>query len=642
MHRQAPLGAAALNSRFAGAIILAAAIFVVDTFTTLMSAVAVLYVLVLILLGDVAPKRAIWASVVVCMALTLFSFFYVHGVHGHVDATLRLVFSLAALIATAFIVLRRHADQETLAAQADLLDVTRDAIFLTDSRGRIVYWNHGAEQLYGWTCEEAYGEDAHALLSTYFPVSRGAIRQALAETGSWQGELIHRTRDGRAVQVLSRWRWRESGRRHAGTILETDTDITDQKAAAEALEQSERRFRTIFQTLAVAIWEHDLRPLRAWLNALRAEGITDLGQHLGQNPGIVREMRATVPVTDVNDTALRLMGIATKEDFFGQLNDYLVDSDDDFIAFLLALDSGQPSFVNESTVRTRQGTLLRVIAAFNFPPPDLFDRVQVCILDVTERIRDQEALQRTRDQLEHALRAATVGEVSASIAHEINQPLAAITTQAAAARRWLDRTPPDLDEVRACLDEAASAARRASQVVRRIRSFMTQVEPERVPLDINAIIDEALRLIQNDLASNGVSLLPSPSLPGAVIEGDRIMLQQLLINLMTNALQAMQTLPEGVRRLTVHPRHVDGGIAIDVFDSGPGFSEQAAQKAFEPFFTTKSNGMGLGLAMCRTIVSAHEGRITIEPPGAGWGGRITAWVPVAASVSAEAIATARQ
>ncbi|MBS7545317.1 PAS domain-containing sensor histidine kinase [Ancylobacter oerskovii] len=619
-----------MKCRYAGAAALAAAIFAIDSFTMLSSAVAVLYVLVLILIGDTASERTIRATAAGCIALALFSFFYGHDDAVALDAVLRLVFSVAAVLATAFIVLKRLADQQTVASQAELLDVTSDAIFLTDVAGRVIYWNHGAEALYGWSFDEAYGQDPHALLATRSAPSRSAIRGALAREGSWEGEVTQTTRDGRTIHVFSRLRRRTEPGRYEGTTLETNTDITQRKAAIEALSQSEQRFRTIFETLAVAIWEHDLRPVKAELDALRAEGVEDLAQHLGQRPELLRRIRASVRITDVNSTGLRLMGVSSKEEFFTHLDGFLTDPDEDFIAFLLALDAGAPHFQSEAGIRTRQGELLRVLVAFNFPPPELLDRVQASVLNITERIRVQEALQRTRGQLDHALRAATIGEVSASIAHEINQPLAAISAHAAAAGRWMDRDPPNLAEVRASLDAAGAAAHHASQVVRRVRSFMTKVEPERTRLDVDALVEEAMRLVQGEIVSHGVALAPVLEADGVAVEGDRIMLQQVLINLITNAVQAMHATPAGERRIALRTWRAGGRVGIEVRDSGPGFGAEAAQKAFEPFFTTKAGGMGLGLAMCRTIVNAHDGEIRIDIPGDDApGGRISITLPVA-------------
>ncbi|MBS7538121.1 PAS domain-containing sensor histidine kinase [Ancylobacter lacus] len=627
MRRQAAPPAGARAGRHAGAAALAAAIFAIDAFTTLGSAVAVLYVLVLLIVGDTTSERALQLWTAACVSLTLAGFLLVHGHDPRVEAVLRLLFSLAAIVATSFILLKRLGERETLAAQAELLDVTSDAMYLSDAQGCVIYWNRAAETLYGWSSAEAWGKDAHVLLSTRFPQPREAIATALAASGSWEGELTQRTRDGRLIHVSSRWRQKARIGRRSGTTLETNTDITERRAAVEALKKSEQRFRTIFETLAVAIWEHDLRPLKAALAKARANGVGDMAAHLQQNPAFVRALRRMVQVTDVNGTGLKLMGVASREEFFSHLDEFLADPSESFVDFLLALDAGAPSFEGEATIRTRRGEVLRVIVAFNFPPDGALERVQASVLNITERLKVQEALQNTRAQLDHALRAATIGEVSASIAHEINQPLAAIVTSAAAARRWMERDPPELGEVRAALEETSAAARRVSEVVRRVRSFMAKVEPERTALELDVLVDETLHLLRNDIGARGVTLTARLEAAGALVHGDRILLQQVIINLLTNAVQAMETVGPERRVLSVRTAPMDRGVLVEVADTGPGFSDEAAHKAFEPFFTTKRQGMGLGLAMCRTIISAHDGEIRIAAATPGAGGRVSLWLP---------------
>lgn len=628
MRRQPKPSPAAIRGRYAGVIALGAAVFVVDTFTTIGSAVAVLYVLALILVADVASRRALVVAAAISIGLTILAFVVVHHADLRIEPLLRLFFSLAAIIATALVLLNRHDERQTVEEQADLLDVTSDAIVLADRSGRVVYWNKGAEELYGWSFDEAWGEDHHALLTTRFPEPRAAIVAAVDRLGAWEGELSQRSRDGRTVHVFSRWRRRDRDDGRGGSVLESSTDVTARKLATDALALSEQRYRTIFETLAVAIWEHDLRPLKEAIDAIGARGSDELALYLGHHPEVCRALRRMVRVTDVNGTALKLMGVENKASFFASLDEFLVDPEDDFVRFVVAMQEGARTYQSETSVRTRSGEIRRVIAAFNFPPDGSLDRVQASILDVTERRRVEAALEQTRGQLDHALRAATIGEVSATIAHEINQPLAAISAYAAAAQRWMSRDPPDLGEVRAALDEAAAAAHRASQVVRRVRSFVTKIEPEFTAVAVVQIIEEALSLLRNDIANQGVVVVQALGGGDTVVRGDRLLLQQVLLNLMTNAMQAMQAAGSAVRQLSVRSFPRGEGIAVEIGDTGPGFTPEAAQKAFEPFFTTKAAGMGLGLAMCRTIVLAHGGEIAIAE-ASGRGGCVSLWLPCA-------------
>jgi C4-dicarboxylate-specific signal transduction histidine kinase len=225
---------------------------------------------------------------------------------------------------------------------------------------------------------------------------------------------------------------------------------------------------------------------------------------------------------------------------------------------------------------------------------------------IIERALAERALAEARAELAHASRVVTLGELTASIAHEVKQPLAAIVTDAQACLRWLDRPVPALDEARACAGRIAGQANRADQVVQRLRDLTRKAEPERVPVDLDTVIGEGIELMRREIVDHGVALQTrlAPGLPP--VAGDRIQLQQVLINLMVNAMQAMEAAPR--RELTIETR---GGpeVLILVGDSGVGLAPEELPRLFTPFRTTKPGGMGLGLSICRSIVEAHGGRI---------------------------------
>lgn len=614
--------------RLAGAALIAAAVFVIDTFTPLSSAVAVLYVLVLLLVGEELPGRRLWVVTLACAAMATTSFAFAHGEDVELAPTLRLMVSLAALGVAAFLTSRNLAAREILQAQARLLDVTSDAIFIRDAQGRITFWNRGAERLYGWSRGEALGQDAHRLLATALPAPSEDIAALVARDGAWQGEVSQRRKDGGILTVLSEWILeRDDTGAHA--LLESNTDISDLRRADEALRRSEARYRTIFNTLAVSIWEHDFRPVKAALDELRAQGVTDLAEHLARNPEVAREIKTRVGITDVNATALKMMGVADKAGFFQRLDELLPETDDSFAQFLIAFDAGAPRFETETTVRSRTGEMIPVMVALNFPSDALgLDRVQASIVDLTEQRRMQERLDRARAELEHALRAATLGVLSASIAHEVNQPLAAISNAAGAAQRWLDRETPDLDEAKEAVADVVHAAAHAAEVVRGIRGLIAQTPADRAPLPLDGLLAASAGFVRREIAEHGVELILDPQAPDTVVHGDRVVLQQALVNLMLNGVQAMSAVPAETRRLHVRSRREGGEAVIEIADTGPGFPPDAADRAFEAFFTTKPGGMGLGLAICRSAVAAHDGRIAVLPPTAGeTGARIEVRLP---------------
>ncbi len=239
------------------------------------------------------------------------------------------------------------------------------------------------------------------------------------------------------------------------------------------------------------------------------------------------------------------------------------------------------------------------------------------VLEITRRERQLRELQM---ELAHANRVATIGHLTASITHEVNQPLAATRNNLTAALNFVDRTPPDLVEVREALACAVKDNDRASTIVGRIRALM-QKAPERTDLvDINEALREVIELTQGEALKNGVSVKTKFAKALPIITGDRVQLQQVVLNLILNALQAMGTASEDARQMliTTSQTHLND-LCIGVQDTGPGLSPENLSRLFEPFYTTKPNGMGMGLAICRSIVEAHGGRLWAagrEPRGA--------------------------
>lgn len=239
-------------------------------------------------------------------------------------------------------------------------------------------------------------------------------------------------------------------------------------------------------------------------------------------------------------------------------------------------------------------------------------REQTRTLDLTRR------LQQAHAELAHATRLATLGELTASIAHEVNQPLAAIVTSGEAGLRFLALQPPVLDEVRDALKRMIGDGKRAGDIVQRVRALTRKTPVQAGPVALNDVIDGAAALVQHELSSAGAALWLNlqPGLPAVI--GDAVQLQQVVINLMVNAIQALAQV-NGPRALTISTAaDADGHVTVTVQDTGVGLDPDQAARLFDPFFTTKAEGMGMGLSICRTIVQAHGGRVWAEgEPGRG-------------------------
>jgi signal transduction histidine kinase len=224
------------------------------------------------------------------------------------------------------------------------------------------------------------------------------------------------------------------------------------------------------------------------------------------------------------------------------------------------------------------------------------------------------ALRDAQAELAHVSRITTMGELTASIAHEINQPLAAIASNSDASSRWLAGDPPNLREARGALARVAEQARRAGDVLKRIRTLLKKNRPEYAALDLNDAITEVLALTRVEQQKNRVAVRTKLSAGLPPVLGDRVQLQQVVLNLVMNGIEAMSAVVDRPRVLSIHTYVEDGGgVQVRIEDTGTGFDPNVAPRLFDPFFTTKADGMGMGLAISRSIVEAHGGRLTVSP-----------------------------
>ena len=394
--------------------------------------------------------------------------------------------------------------------------------------------------------------------------------------------------------------------------METNNDITEQKRADAELRESERRYRHIFQTAGVSIWEEDFSQVKAAIDDLKAQGVKEFTRYLAKHPEFVRHAITLVKIVNVNDATVKLLAAPRKEELLVSLHKiFTPESEAVFAAVLVAIAEGRTFFEGETALRTLNGDVLTVLVTIAFPPePATSESVLVSLMDITERNRTQEALQQAQAELAHVTRVTTLGELTASIAHEVNQPLAAIVTNGEACLRWLGQEPPQLDEVRSAVESMISDGVRASEVVWGLRSLSKKTDPQRTALSLNDIIDEVILLVQREVLNHRVSLRLElePALPAVL--GDRVQLQQVIMNLLINGIQAMAAVTDRPRELSVRSHRHEGDQAlIEVQDTGVGIAPENMSQLFNAFFTTKPNGMGMGLSICRSIIEAHGGRI---------------------------------
>jgi PAS domain S-box-containing protein len=233
------------------------------------------------------------------------------------------------------------------------------------------------------------------------------------------------------------------------------------------------------------------------------------------------------------------------------------------------------------------------------------------VTDITSHRRAEAELHEAQANLAHVTRVTALGELAASIAHEVNQPLAAVVTNAAACLRWLDREPANLKEARGTLQSIVKDGNRAGEVIQRVRALANKTADQKAPLHINEVVNEVVSLVQHELSSHRVALRLelAPALPPVL--ADRIQLQQVILNLVINGIEAMQPVKDRPRELVIRTLQDETSqVLVTVSDVGVGVAAENADRLFDAFFTTKSSGMGMGLSICRSIVNAHGGRLS--------------------------------
>jgi PAS domain S-box-containing protein len=507
------------------------------------------------------------------------------------------------LVGTHIDVTEQHHAKETLQKAFDEIKKSEDRLRLVIDTIPTLVWRAGPDGVPDFLNQPALDYTGISLdqAETGWPrafhpddkkgmlVKWSAIRQS-GKPGSLEARL--RRFDGE-------YRWflfqAEPLRDEAGNIVKwygSSTDIEDRKRAEEALRDSEQRFRDYAETASDWFWEagpdHQVTRISQHVSeiGLLPSGLTgrsrwDIATDIESEPEKWRMLRATI------------------------------DAHQPFRDFVYTVKgNGSPVYVRTSgkPIHDANGNFLGYRGTGT---------------NITATIRAdhaEQALREAQAELAHVTRVTTLGELTASIAHEVNQPLAAVVANADACLRWLDRDTPDLAAVRRSVEWVISDSNRASEVIRRVRALANKTDIQKVPLDVNDVVREVIALVQGELSSHLVSLRTelTPALP--MIIGDRVQLQQVIINLVMNGIEAMQPVRNRPREVVIRSgQNETHQVLLSVTDCGIGISAEGADRLFDAFFTTKAGGMGMGLSICRSIVEAHGGRLSAsgnEGPGA--------------------------
>ncbi|MCV3738737.1 ATP-binding protein [Rhizobium sp. TRM96647] len=475
-------------------ILLAAAVFYVDTYTDIEGAIAVLYVVTVLLAAQVTTRKGLIFLAVACAGLSLLSYAMTHGDEADLQSTLRLLVALAALAVTSMLLLKTETARLTL-------------------------------------------------------VSTNA-----------------------------------------------------------ALKESEARYRSIFDRTRVALWERDYSKLRRHLMDIRAQGVTDIRAHARANPDFVDHCIDLITVVAANEAAREMLGPTASAIGVHRSN---IPVKERFVDVLQAIIDRERVFEGKVDVRTDNGEDKLVLLSISFPEdPAAFNRVVVSMVDITQREMALKALAEAQAELTKASKAATVGAMSASLAHELNQPLGAIVVNSQTLLRWLDRDPPDLAAVRRSAERMIRDSQRTSEIIQNTRDLLSPSHSKLDSVSLENLVDETMALMEHEFQRSNSTVLIDWKGDVPPISAVKIELQQVLINLLTNAIQAMDEAGSPKRTITIAAERPDiEHVSITVRDSGPGITEDAKDKLFAPFFTTKPTGMGMGLSICRSTLEARGGRL---------------------------------
>ncbi len=482
-----------------------------------------------------------------------------------------------------------------------VVEAAPNAMVMIDPAGKIVMVNTQAERVFGYSRSELVGQPVELLVPERFRNHHPELRRTfLADPqprpmGAGR-ELYGLKKDGSEFPV-------EIGLNpieiDEGTmVLSAVVDITERKAAELALRDSEQQLGSLLN------------------------GVIDYAIYMLDPNGII---------TNWNQGAQRIKGYRTEEIVGRHFSCFYTEEDraanlPQQALEIAARDSRYEAeawrvrkdgsrFLADVVIDALKGDGGRLIG-FAKITRDITERVRAARELEEARIglvqsRAEEVLRRAQVELAHVARVTTLGELTASIAHEVTQPLAALMCSGAACLNWLDHQPPNIEKARRSVEEIIKGGTRAAEVIQRVRALANKTDVRMAPLDINRVINESIVLVQPELASHGVSLRMdlAPALP--LVLADRVQLQQVIINLVMNGMEAMQPVTDRPRELMIRSHQDEAPqVLVTVEDCGVGISVENVNRLFNAFFTTKASGMGMGLSICRSIIEAHEGQIS--------------------------------
>jgi PAS domain S-box-containing protein len=414
------------------------------------------------------------------------------------------------------------------------------------------------------------------------------IRQSFESGTPWEDTFPLRGRDGNYRWFLSR---ALPIRNEAGDIIRwfgTNTDITEQITA-------ERALRELNESLEQRVAAETRERLHIWNVSQDLLVVADLeGRYLGVNPAWTAALGWS------------------ESDLLGKSSQWLLHPDDRerTLAEISNLAAGKKTVRFENRFRHKGGSYRWI--SWKAAPEG--GRIYGVGRDITELKQAEDKLREARQELVQVARRTTLAAMSGVLAHEIKQPLGAMVANANAGLRWLSRTPPKLDKAHDTFKDIVTDGHRVSEVIQSVRAMFTHGDQAVMPLDVNGVIRDTIALMRGELEALGIAVELELAPQLALVCAHKVQLQQVMLNIVANAADAMRAVADRHRALRIESAPAEhGGVAVEVEDSGTGIDRQNLGQIFDAFFTTKPNGMGMGLAICRSIVEAHGGTLSVSP-----------------------------
>jgi len=478
---------------------------------------------------------------------------------------------------------RKRAEEKFQSA----IEASPNAIFMIDDQGRILLANAQGEKLFGYSRDELLGQSVEMLVPERFraahPANRAAFSAAPRTRTIGAGrELFGLCKDGRETPIevgLSPIRAEE------GLItLVTIVDVSERKRSAEELERERSFLRQVIDTVPNFIFAKDRDGHFTLANQAVADAYgTTVDDLIGK--------------TDADFSSNK-----EEVEFFKRIDQEVIDS-------------LQEHFIAEEHMTDAEGRI-RWLQTVKRPIIESEGRAKQVLgasTDITRRRETEIELREQRAELAHVARISTMGELAASLAHELNQPLTAILSNAQAALRFLGRNPAELEEVREILLDIVKDNSRAGEVIRRMRALVKKEKIEFASVDLSGLIRDVVMLVHSDAVLQNVKITLDLKNDLSFVQGDKVQIQQVVLNLMLNAFDAMTECAVSEREVKLRMEADSSGfIQVAVSDSGMGVSRDKLDKMFQPFFTTKGEGLGMGLSICRSIIEAHGGQLWAE------------------------------